>query len=453
MDFGDGDQCKGVNCGEHAKCIDRLLGYECICEDGYFLVDGYCHLEYYTDLCQFPGVCPANSKCHTYSLKDDFACICDDGFFETESGCEAPISHTFSNGDTKRFASSPEKMSFFAAKVFCKNFGEEMARISGNRYKPWNFACPENMEENEWLTNFPQLIERGEVFLGMSAKPKGWYRFDGKGSEFMNMRRIFPTTDYRITIDGKGEWRPYTSAEIDQAFVICEESTKDNFSLFQSKEIFYLEELPKVWTMKFEMHLDRPRKQSSVENGANILYVTNALSSDRLGIPAIFMDDKKSLKFCYADNCITTDQFQIEELFSVELFTDFKGYFGVILDNDLLEVIPVDLKTTRNITGFASAPWYRQHHGWINNMEVTPDGNSSIVISEKNSELQTHMNNYCNKICSANYRYARSVSKSWECYPEVVTERLGNYCVDKGGVCMLIHSIISYCTRYEPGNL
>jgi len=436
VDFGDGDQCKGVNCGEHAKCIDRLLGYECICEDGYFLVDGYCHLEYYTDLCQYPGVCPANSKCHTYSLKDDFACICDDGFFETESGCESPVQKTFSNGVTKRYVSSPEKMTFFAAKVYCKNFGEEMARISGNQYQPWNLACPENIEENNWLRSYSYLNEFDEVFLGMSAKPKGWYRFDGKRSEFMNMRRIFPTTDYRITINKKGQWKTYTSSEIDRAFVICEESTENNFSLFQSKEIFYLEELPNVWTMKFDIYLDRPRTQSSVENGANILYVTNALSSDRLGIPAIFLEDKTLLKFCYADNCINTKKFQIEERFSVELFTDFKGYFGVVLDNDLLEIIPVDLKHTQNVTGFASAPWYRQHHGWINNMIVTHGRNSSIIIRETNSELQMHMNKYCNKICSDSF--ARRVNSSWACYLEVESERFGYYCVDKGGVLKFI---------------
>ena len=339
-------------------------------------------------------------------------------------------------------------MSYFAAKVYCKNFGEEIARISGNLYKPWNLACPENLEENMWLANYT-LVDFDEVFLGMSAKPTGWYRFDGKPSEFMKMRRIFPTTDYKVTLDKEGVWRTYTSAEIDESFVICEESIEQNVMILQSREIFYLEELPKVWTMTFDLYLDRPRAQASVENGANVFYVTNSKTSQRIGIPSVFVEDKKDLKFCYGEKCIFT-ALVIEKLSSVEMFTDANGYFGVMLDDELLEIIPVDLRETKNVTGFASAPWYRQQHGWINNMKIIPEKSRSIVIDEGNSELQSYMDKYCGKFCQNSF--ARRVNLIWSCYSYINSESLGLYCVDKSKF-RTRSSLKLSVFRYEANNL
>ena len=78
----DENQCLNKPCQKRAKCIDKCEGYECECVNPYTLQQGQCCDE---NQCADEYACPANSECE--NLCQGHRCNCHEGYHKENKLC------------------------------------------------------------------------------------------------------------------------------------------------------------------------------------------------------------------------------------------------------------------------------------------------------------------------------------------------------------------------------
>ena len=77
LDIDECAQAELNTCSDNSECVDTDGSFICVCEQGYFSLDGEC-FDLNECINNNLNVCPDNSWC--YNTEGSYTCVCKDGF-------------------------------------------------------------------------------------------------------------------------------------------------------------------------------------------------------------------------------------------------------------------------------------------------------------------------------------------------------------------------------------
>jgi len=105
-------------CHEYAKCVDRSVGYECVCNTHYY-GDGKENCDP-IDYCSDASICPLYSTCNTLAAGYGYECVCDDGYIKKGTKCVQVDPCTINRGGCHEHASCHSSLVGYVYNHVCR---------------------------------------------------------------------------------------------------------------------------------------------------------------------------------------------------------------------------------------------------------------------------------------------------------------------------------------------